>query len=140
MTKSNAASKSSSPTPVKDSESQYGLNSKYVSPQGNQSRKRHISNNSQKKTDVSPEHGKRHSEMLESVHEKQPKTNTETHSVDRPPIKATGNSDDPINVDNLSQINLNTRIIQKVPGLGGYLKKLTSFHFDISYTHFSSQF
>ena len=107
-TKSNAASKSSSPTPVIDSESQYGLNSKYVSPTGNQSRKRHISNNSQKKTDVSPEHGKRHCEMLESVHEKQSKTNTETHSVDRPPIKATGNSDDPINVDNLSQINLNT--------------------------------
>ena len=33
-----------------------------------------------------------------------------------------------------------TRFIQKVPGLGGYLIKLTSFHFDISYTHFSSQF
>ena len=34
----------------------------------------------------------------------------------------------------------NTRFIQKVPGLGGYLQKLISFHPDISYTHFSSQF
>ena len=33
-----------------------------------------------------------------------------------------------------------TRFIQKVPGLGGYLKELTSFHSDISPTHFSSQF
>ena len=33
-----------------------------------------------------------------------------------------------------------TRFIQKVPGLSGYLKKLTSFHPDISYGHFSSQF
>ena len=29
-----------------------------------------------------------------------------------------------------------TRFIQKVPGLGGYLKKLTSFHPDISYYTF----
>ena len=33
-----------------------------------------------------------------------------------------------------------TRFIQKVPRLGGYLKKLTSFHPDISYAHFSSQY
>ena len=33
-----------------------------------------------------------------------------------------------------------TRFIQKVPGLGGYLNKLTSFHPDISYSHFSSKF
>ena len=33
-----------------------------------------------------------------------------------------------------------TRFIQKVPGLDGYLNKLTSFHPDISYTHFPSQF
>ena len=33
-----------------------------------------------------------------------------------------------------------TRFIQKVPGLGGYLKELTSFHPDISQAHFSSQF
>ena len=33
-----------------------------------------------------------------------------------------------------------TRFIQKVPGLGGYLKELTSFHSDISQAHFSSQF
>ena len=31
-----------------------------------------------------------------------------------------------------------TRFIQKVPGTGGYLKKLTSFRPDIPYAHFSS--
>ena len=33
-----------------------------------------------------------------------------------------------------------TRFIQKVPGLSGYLKKLKSFHPDISFAHFTSQF
>ena len=109
-TKSNTASKSLSPTPVKDSESQYGLNNKYISPSGNQCRKRHINNNSEKKMEPSPDHGKKHCEMLESAHERQPKPNCETHSIDQSPIKATGNSDDPINVDNLPQKNLNTNI------------------------------
>ena len=40
-----------------------------------------------------------------------------------------------VNFGLIISYNLNTRFIQKVPGLGRYLKKLMSFHSDIPYTH-----